>query len=101
MKLLIAGAKSIAGTSAKTGRPFFLSEVYALLPMESVDREKLRVETYGFEPATFKLADGLIREFAGLRFPGVFDVEQLNRKYNNAVEVFISGINRPELKPAG
>lgn len=101
MKLLIAGAKSIAGTSTKTGRPFVLSELYSLLPLESVDKPNLRVEVYGFEPVTFKLADGLIREFAGLRFPGVFDVEQLNRKYNNSVEVYISGINRSESKPAG
>ena len=100
MKLLIAGVKCIAGTSDKTGRSYSFSEVYGLLPLESVDKQNLRVETYGFEPVTFKLADGLIREFAGLRFPGVFDVEQVNRKFRDTVEIFISGINRPEIKPA-
>ena len=100
MKLLIAGVKCIAGTSDKTGRSYSFSEVYGLLPLESVDKQNLRVETYGFEPVTFKLADGLIREFAGLRFPGIYEVEQVNRKFRDTVEIFISGIIRPDIKAA-
>lgn len=95
MKMLFAGVKSQSGKT-KDGRDYSFSEAYVLLPMESFNKGSHHNTVYGYEPVTMKLVDGLICEFSHLRFPCVLEVEQINKKYRDNIEVFISGVSRTE-----
>lgn len=100
MKMLIAGVKAQSGKT-KADRDYVFSEAYVLLPLEAINFGSHRSIVFGYEPVTMKLVDGLIGEFAHFRFPCVLEVEQINKKFRDTVEVFISSVSRvePALKP--
>lgn len=101
MKMLIAGVKAQTGKT-KEGKDYSFCEAYVLLPLEAFNKAGHHSTVYGYEPVTMKLVDGLVSEFAHFRFPCVLEIDQINRKYRDTVEVFISGVSRVEsvIKPA-
>ena len=91
MRVQVIGVKSIAGTSSKTGNPFEICNLFAIVPIQAGGSGTVKVVGHGLEVAEIPLDPSAISAFAGLPFPLFLDLKTDARPYMGKLETFVTG----------
>lgn len=92
MKALVAGVTRQHGISKKTNRPYDMSRLLILQPVETISREGFSREGFGFQPVELTLDDGAVQRFNKCVFPCELDLATSDRIFMGRIETIITGI---------
>lgn len=91
MKIFVAGVERIMGTS-KTGSPFDMCNLHALVAIESVSNAKITIQGAGFKPMAIPLANEAMPDFISLKTPCWVDVITEPRPRGGKFETVVVGV---------
>lgn len=90
MKLNVIGVKRIKGTSSKTGNPFDMCRLFALVPITSQGGKTL-IQGHGFELAEMELDPDSLSTFSRLSFPCELELSTDTRPFMGKLETVVIG----------
>ena len=102
MKIFVAGVERIAGTS-KTGSPFDMCNIHALVPVEPMSNAKITIHGSGLKAMDIPLDVDALKTFLPLasKMPCWMEVQTEPRPRNGKFETVVVGlVDAPDLKKA-
>lgn len=94
MKLRIIGVKRIKGEKSKAGNPFDMPRLFAMVPIETVSNDKVKITGKGYEIAEVPYDPDCETEFLKLHIPkeGIdLDLKMDSRPYMGKFESICVG----------
>lgn len=93
MKILVAGAQRIKGTS-KAGNAFDMCTITTLVPVESVNNPKVSIQGHGFKTMEMNLDPACLADFAAMKGPSFFDVTLEPRPHMGKYETTVVAVTK-------
>jgi hypothetical protein len=95
MQALVLGIVHRRGVSKKSGQAYDFATLLTLRPVQPVATEKFTQTGHGFEVVEAKADPAAVASFAGIKFPGMVDLETDSRVSQfGELELVVTGVAR-------
>lgn len=98
MKTLILGIRHQTGIGKESGQPYDMrTQLVIASPMESLDRQNLKVRAVGYEAMTIECAPEVFNELVKLplqKFPIALDLDLSSRKRGEQAVSYVESIRQ-------
>lgn len=98
MKMLVLGIRHQTGIGKESGREYDMRpSLVVASPMESIERDKLKIRAVGFESMVVECAPEVFNELAklpGQRFPVNLDLDVMSIKRGDLAVSFIAAVRQ-------
>jgi len=95
-KVLVLGVRHQTGVGKESGKPYDMRpSLVVASPLESVDRENLKINAAGFESLIVECSPEVYRQVSanpGQAFPMVLDLDMTSRKRGELAVTYVEAI---------
>lgn len=95
MKATVVGIVHRKGIAKKSGNPYDFAVCKILTAISTSSSENMQVKAHGFQEAEIAAEPSCVEKFAGLKLPGVYELETDSRVNNyGQLELVVVGVRQ-------